>query len=280
MLKKEENQQPSAVTTTVDENFDMFSPFRFGATKNEVDQSNAFNFSMKYKVARNFVNLSRSGSRECAPPSPLHFHYKAADLMNTPQQQDNHEEALSSEDPLAKVLLHDDPIIAPPTPKEACRDTDSGNVGDNSSDSSDNEQDDKTKDTGSHSDNKDSAVEDEKEVSPESSAMVVAGVSGATPKSQEVQRFKDMHADTVTALNKHCEVWEKKAEEMARAATEDKEDGMFMDGIYFECQVVYCGFFVLLWKCMERKYFSMVCVWLFSAWTNQDNYWTSPTTGE
>ena len=121
-------------------------------------------------------------------------------------------------------------IVASKTPiNVACHDTDSGNAGDDSSDSSDNEQDDKNKDT-SHCDSKDSAVDEEQDVQlvmEDSSAVVMAGVSGATPQSQEIQRFKDLHVDTIVTLTKHCEVWEKKAEEMTSVATADNEDGMF-----------------------------------------------------
>ena len=214
------------------------SPFRFGTSSNAVSQSRPFNFSMKLKKASVFVNVSRGASKECAPPSPLCFRYKAADdLMNTPQQQDVNEEVLPVEDSLATVkrnCFHDpnvcDPVAAASqTSKDVeCHDTDSGNAGDDSSDSSDNEQDDKNKGTG-HCDNKDSAVEEGKDVSlvPEdSSAAVMAGVSGATPKSQEVQRFKDLHKDTVASLMKHCEVWERKADEMTSRAAENNEDGM------------------------------------------------------
>ena len=214
------------------------SPFRFGSSSNAaVSQSRPFNFSMKHKTS-GFVNISRGTLKECAPPSPLCFRYKAADdLMNTPQQQDVNEEILPLEDSLATVkrnCFHDpsvcDPVVVAPQPSKdiECHDTDSGNAGDDSSDSSDNEQDDKNKGTG-HCDNKDSAVEEEKDVSlvPEdSSAAVMAGVSGATPKSQEVQRFKDLHKDTVASLMKHCEVWERKADEMASVAAQDNEDGM------------------------------------------------------
>ena len=217
------------------------SPFRFGAASSAVSQSKPFNFSIKLKTSA-FVNISRGASKECAPPSPLCFRYKAADdLMNTPQQQDVNEEALPLEDPLATVkrnCFHDpsicDPVVvASQLSKDVkCHDTDSGNAGDDSSDSSDNEQDDKNKGTG-HCDNKDSTVEEEKDVSlvPEdSSAAVIAGVSGATPKSLEVQRFKDLHEDTVGLLTKYCKVWERKVDEMSSVAAQDNEDGMCIRG--------------------------------------------------
>lgn len=214
------------------------SPFKFGASSNAVSQSRPFNFNIKHKTTV-FVNVSRGALKECAPPSPLCFRYKAADdLMNTPQQQDVNEEVLPMEDSLATVkrnCFHDpgvcDPVVVTSQPSKdvECHDTDSGNAGDDSSDSSDNEQDDKNKGGTSHCDNKDSTVEEEKDVSlvPEaSSAAVMPGVSGATPKSQEVQRFKDLHQDTVASLTKHCEAWERKADEMASVAAQDNEDGM------------------------------------------------------
>ena len=214
------------------------SPFKFGAPSNTVTQSKPFHFNMKHKATSVFVNQTRGSSKECAQPSPLCFHYKAADdLMNTPQQQDV-EEVLPLEDSLATVkrnCFHDpsncDPVVvASQPPKDIkCNDTDSGNAGDDSSDSSDNEQDDQNKGAG-HCDSKESAVEDEKDVAlvPEdSSAAVTTGVSGATPRSNEVQRFKDLHEGTVASLRKQCEVWEKKAEQMTgAAAAEDSEDGM------------------------------------------------------
>jgi len=253
-------KQPVNKTVNFEETFSSgkpLSPFRFGTPSNGVSQSKGFNFNMKHKATSMFVNLSRgclTSSKECAPPSPLCFHYKAAnDLMNTPQQQDVGEEALPVE-ALASVkwnCFHDpnacDPVvsvvIASQPPKEAtCHDTDSGNVGDDSSDSSDNEQDDKEQDgkgTG-HCDSKDSAVEEEDDkgdvtvMNQDSSAVIVAGVSGATPRLQEVQRFKDLHADTVATLNKHCEVWEKKIDEMTSNATENNEDGMYFSQVIYD----------------------------------------------
>ena len=215
------------------------SPFKFGAPSNSVSESKPFHFSMKHKATALFVNQTRGTSKECAQPSPLRFHYKAADdLMNTPQQQDA-EEVLPLEDSLATVkrnCFHDpsncDPVVVVSQPPQdiKCNDTDSGNAGDDSSDSSDNEQDGQNKGAG-HCDSKESTVEDEKDVSlvPEdSSTAVTTGVSGATPKSNEVQRFKDLQEGTVASLKKHCEVWEKKAEQMtSAAAAEDNEDGMY-----------------------------------------------------
>ena len=189
------------------------------------------------------LDLSGGGPRDCAPPSPLCFRYKAADdLITTTQQQqelqDASEEVPLSEDSLASVkgsCFHDpsncDPVIVTSQPSKdvACRDTDSGDVGDNSSDSSDNEEEDRSKGAG-HCESKDGTVEEEKDVqlvAENSSAVVMAGVSGAASKSQEVQRFKDLHAETVSQLSKHCEVWEKKADEMTNIAAGSNEEGMF-----------------------------------------------------
>lgn len=234
--------KPSTNNVNFEERFlgdKPMSPFQFGSQSNVATneaKAKSFNFSMRHKSNSMFVNLSRGGTSKCTPPSPLCFRYKAADdLMNTPQQQDSSEEVLPLEDSLASVkrnCFHDpsncDPVIVASKPPidVACNDTDSGNVGDDSSDSSDNEQDDKNKDT-SHCDSKDSAVDEEQDVqlvTEDSSAVVMAGVSGATPQSQEVQRFKDLHADTIVILTKHCEVWEKKADEMTSVATADNED--------------------------------------------------------
>ena len=220
---------------------EAFSPFRFGSPSNTVSVSKAFGFSMKYKGNAVFVNLSRGSSKDCVPTSPLCFRYKAADdLMNTPQQQDVSEEVLPVEDSLATVkrnCFHDpsncDPVVivaSQPSKDVACHDTDSGAVGDNSSDSSDNEEDDKSKGTG-HCENKDGTVEEDtgvQLVAEDSSATVIAGVSGAAPKSQEVQRFKDLHADTVMRLSKYCEVWEKKVEEMTSIAIDNNEEGIYL----------------------------------------------------
>lgn len=232
----------STKATNFEVAFKPLSPFRFGSPSNNVTISKSFGFSMKHKSNTVFVNLSRGTSRDCAPASPLCFRYKAADdLMNTPQQQDVSEEVLLLEDPLASVkrnCFHDpsncDPAVivtSQPSKDVTCHDTDSGAVGDNSSDSSDNEEDDKSKGTG-HCDNKDGTVEEENSaelVAEDSSATVMAGVSGAAPKSQEVQRFKDLHADTVSQLLKHCEVWEKKADEMTSLATSNNEEGICLN---------------------------------------------------
>ena len=250
------------------------SPFRFGSPTNTVGVTKPFGFSMKHKTNSVFVNLSRGGPRDCAPPSPLCFRYKAADdLMTTPQQQqelqDASEEVLLSEDSLASVkrnCFHDpsncDPVIVTSQPSKdvSCWDTDSWDVGDNSSDSSDNEEEDKSKGAG-HCENKDGTVEEEKDVqlvAENSSAVVMAGVSGAAPKSQEVQRFKDLHAETVSQLSKHCEVWEKKADEMTSIAAGSNEEGMFKISVLDE-ELLTVRFHYQI-QCVFDMYVRQICL--------------------
>ena len=176
------------------------------------------------------ISIGRKATKENKPMSPFRFGSQSNVTTNEAKAKSF---SFSMRHKSNSMFVNCDPVIVASKPPidVACHVTNSGNAGDDSSDSSDNEQDDKNKDT-SHCDNKDSAIDEEQDVqlvTEDSSAMVMAGVSGATPQSQEVQHFKDLHADTVVTLTKHCEVWEKKADEMTSVATADNkdEDGMF-----------------------------------------------------
>jgi len=226
-------KKPKKVVTGVDfekafQSDKTLSPFRFGGSS--AVRSPKFTFNMKATVGNSatFVNKLRG-----CPPSPLCFHYKAAeDLMNTPQEEPS-EEVLPM-DSLATVkrnAFHDpndvnsNDISVPLQPSRIVHDSDSGNVKDSGSSSSDGD-DSGSEDKGNQADSKDTKTEDEQQVvSEDSSAVLVSGVAGAMQKSQEVQRFKDLHSMTVRRLTELCVIWEKKIDELNSTASSDNEEG-------------------------------------------------------
>ena len=210
----------------------VLSPFRFG--NSGIIQSPKFTFNMKATVGSNTAYITRS--RGC-PPSPLCFHYKAAeDLMKTPQQEMS-EEVLPL-DSLATVKCNafQDPNsvncndisvpLQPSKQEKVMHNSDSGNARDSSGSSSSDGDDSGSEDKGNQADNKDAKTEGEHQVvSEDSSAMLVSGVAGAVPKSPEVQRFKDLHSMTVSRLTELCVIWEKKIDELNSSASSNNEEG-------------------------------------------------------
>jgi len=210
----------------------VLSPFRFGGVS--MIQSPKFTFNMKAKAGRSATFVTKS--RGC-PASPLCFHYKAAeDLMRTPQQEMSEEvlplDSLATvkrnafHDSNSVVNCNDSVLLQPSKQQSLFHDSDSGNVRDGSGSSSSDGDDSGSEDKGSQADNKDTKTEDEQQViSEDSSAMLVSEVAGATPKSQEVQRFKDLHSTTVGRLTELCVMWEKKIDELNSTASSDNEEG-------------------------------------------------------
>lgn len=208
----------------------VLSPFRFGG--GNVIQSPKFTFSMKATVGSSATFVTKS--RGC-PPSPLCFHYKAAeDLMRTPQQEMSEEVLpLDSLAAVKRSAIHDPNSVVncnetsvPLQQQNHIHDSDSGNARDGSGSSSSDGDDSGSEDKGNQADNKDTKTEDEQQVvSEDSSAMLVSEVAGATPKSQEVQRFKDLHSMTVGRLTELCVIWEKKIDELNSAASSNNEEG-------------------------------------------------------